>query len=59
MTGLPPPGHAIAYDAPSGTGGDLVRALQADGYLRVAKLRQSDGSRLVSAAAMKERRSRR
>jgi hypothetical protein len=59
MTGMPPPGHAMAHDTPSGTGAVLVRANQADGYLGAAMLSQPDGAGQARAAATNERRNRR
>jgi hypothetical protein len=54
MTGMPPT-HAIVPDTPSGTGADLVPAIQADSDLGAAKPSQPDGIGLVSAAAASER----
>jgi hypothetical protein len=55
MTGIPPSRHATVHDTPSRTGGALVRALHADGYLGAAKPSQPDGIGQVRAAATNER----
>ena len=55
MTGIPPPRHAIVRDIPQRIeGAILVRAIQADGYLRATKLSPPDGAGQVCAAAAKE-----
>jgi hypothetical protein len=59
MTGMPPPRHAMAHDAPSGRGATLARANQADGYLGAAMLSQPDGIGQACTAATNERRNRR